>query len=81
MNRRHFGVAATALLLLLTLSTWGVYEAELGAAGLAALALLKVLVIGAVFLELDRSWPIWGLGLLVLTSGVLGGAVLLMGAG
>ena len=81
MSRRTVAVGATALLLLLTLSTWGVYEADAGAAGLAALALLKVLVIGAVFLELDRSWPAWAVAVVLLTGGVLGGAVLLMGAG
>lgn len=75
MSRGLVAPLALLLLLGLTLATW---RAE-GAGLLAAVAALKIAVIGAVFLELDRSWPGWG----ALTGGVIGavlaGAVLAMG--
>jgi len=43
----------------LTLMTWRVSGHESSAYVLAGLACVKVLVIGAIFLELDRSHPRW----------------------
>lgn len=71
MSRGTVAHLALGLLLLLTLATW---RAE-GAVVLAVVAALKIAVIGAVFLELDRAWPGWALLSGVVVAAVLGGAV------
>ena len=80
MTRSLVGAAATALLLGLSILSFQLAEGEGNGAALAGLALVKVAVIGAVFLELDRAWPPWSIGLLVLCAGILGGSVALMAA-
>lgn len=79
MSRAVVAWIATGLLLALTLATWWVSESQLGAPALAALALLKVGVVGAVFLELDRAWPLWGVLAAFGTGVVAVGAALLVG--
>ena len=71
MSRGTVAHLALGLLLLLTLATWC---AE-GAVVLAAVAALKIAVIGAVFLDLDRAWPGWALISGLVVAAVLGGAV------
>lgn len=79
MNRALLAFVATAALVLLTLATGVLVEHQASAWALAGNACLKVALIGWVFLELDRAWPLWA-GLVALgTAGVAFGAVLLMG--
>ena len=81
MNRRSLLAAvATGVLLLLTLGTAALIEHDAPAWVLAGNACLKVAVIGWVFLELDRAWPLWGLLVAGGTLAVAAGAVVLMGA-
>jgi hypothetical protein len=80
MTRSIRGALAAALLVLLTLATAALFEADAPAWALAANAAAKVLVVGWVFLELDRAWPVWGLLAALVTAATLGGVVLAMGA-
>jgi len=80
MKRSHLATVATLLLVLLTLVSWQLIEREASASALAVNAALKLAVIGGVFLELDRSRRIWAALAALIGIGILGGAVLLMGA-
>jgi hypothetical protein len=74
VTRTH---AARATILALLLLTWGTGEAD-DAGVLAVLSYLKMVLIGLVFLELDRA-PRWaGLLAAVLAVAVLAGSLLAM---
>jgi len=79
VTRRHLATGAALLLVLLTLVSWQLSERDAGSTALAVAAALKLAVIGGVFLELDRSRPLWAVLAGLLGFGILGGAVLLMG--
>lgn len=80
MTRPLLGWFTTLLLIALTLGTGWLVEHQASAWALAGNATVKVAVIGWVFLELDRAWPVWAaLGLLG-TVGVAFGAAAMMGA-
>jgi len=68
MSRTTIATVAFASLVLLTLLTWQVAESPWM---LASVAFLKVLVIGAVFLELRFSRPVWGAAFLAAMALVL----------
>ncbi len=70
---------ALSALFALTGAFWLVGEQHGSAALFAGIAGLKAAIIGAVFLELDCSHPMWAGIAALLVFGVLGGAVLLMG--
>lgn len=72
-------VIALVALLALTGAFWFVGEAHGSAALFAGIAGLKAAIIGAVFLEMNRSHPMWAGIAALLVFGVLGGAVFLMG--
>ncbi len=76
MSRNTAAWIAFAVLSALTLVTWQLGETGASAWLLAGVAWVKVLVIGAVFLELTRSRPVFGL---LFGSGVL--VVLVASAG
>ena len=80
MSRSTLAFLALAMLLGLTLATWGLADRQAANWTLALVAVLKVGVIGAVFLELDRAWLGWALLLVLLSLGIAGGAAVLMGA-
>lgn len=71
MTRRHVSWLACALLLVLTFVTWHLTERNPSAWTVAGLALLKISVIGAVFLELDRSRRRWALAFVLYFTIVL----------
>ncbi|MDP2304697.1 MAG: hypothetical protein Q8P18_01550 [Pseudomonadota bacterium] len=82
MNRTLLSVLALVVLLGLTGGMWALADGQgstSAAGGLAAVAALKIVVIGAVFLELDHAWPGWAVLGAAIVGVVLGGAVLLMG--
>jgi len=58
MTAERRATLAFVTLLLLTLASWQLAESAWLVAGLA---LVKVLVVGLVFLELGRSHPLWAL--------------------
>lgn len=72
-------VLATALLLGLTAGTALLTGGHASPWLLALNATLKAAVIGWVFLELNRAWPGWALGLALGFGAVAFGAVALMG--
>jgi len=78
MSRSAAAWLALAVLLGLTLVTWLLVQEALPAWALALVALIKIAVIGLVFLELGRSWWVWGALYAVLVTVVLGGAALLL---
>lgn len=78
MKRSTLAFGALVALLLLTGVTWAVSDGS--AATIAAVAAVKIAVIGVVFLELDRSWPGWAAISALVVAGVLGGALMLMPA-
>ncbi len=69
---------ALALLLALTAASFLVAEGQAGPWPIAGLAITKAAIIGAVFLEMDRSWPGWAVGALVLVTCIAGGAAALV---
>lgn len=79
MKRANAATLACAALVGLTLLTWQLAEQDASAGALAAVALVKVGVVGGVFLELDRARPIWGALFLASLGSVLGGAAWLIG--
>ena len=78
-TRAVVSMAATAGLLFLTLVTGYLVEQAASSWAIAGVACLKVAIIGVVFLELDRSQPLWGMLLGLGAAGVAFGSVLLMG--
>lgn len=70
---------ALIALFVLTGAFWLVGEQHGSPALFAGIAALKAAIIGAVFLELDRSHPMWAGIAALLVIGVLAGAVVLMG--
>ncbi len=80
MNRTRLSVLALLVLLGLTGAMWVLADDQSSAAALATVAAFKIVVIGAVFLELDHAWPGWAVASAGVVGVVLGGAVLLMGA-
>lgn len=79
MNRTLVSVLALVVLLGLTGAMWALADGRISTTGLATMAALKIIVVGAVFLELDRAWPGWAVVSALVVGIVLGGAVLLMG--
>ena len=69
---------ACAVLLGLTMASWSAAGHRASPWTLAALALLKVSIIGAVFLELDRSRRLWALIFLSYFAAVLASAAWLI---
>lgn len=78
MSRSVASFLALVMLVGLTGATWLLAEGTTGPWPLAAVAIFKVAVIGAVFLELDRAWPGWAVLGSLLVAAVAGGAALLM---
>ena len=78
MSRSLASFLALVVLVGLTGATWLLAEGTAGPWPLAAVAVFKVAVIGAVFLELDRAWPGWVVLAGVLVVAVAGGVALLM---
>lgn len=78
MSRSTLSLVAFLALVLLTLATWQVSEGALGPGAVALVGTAKIAVIGWVFLELDRSWPVWAVLSAGLTVAVLGGGALLL---
>ncbi len=78
MSRSTLSLVAFLALVLLTLATWQAAEGALGPGAVALVATAKVALIGGVFLELDRAWPVWALLSAGLTVAVLGGSALLL---
>jgi hypothetical protein len=79
MTRTTLATAAAAALLALTAATWFLAESAAPPWLLAAVALVKLAVIGWVFLELDKVAFVWPLIYMVTCASMLGGVVLLMG--
>ncbi|MCK6504882.1 hypothetical protein L6R53_16035 [Myxococcota bacterium] len=77
--RVPLAAVATAALVLLTLATGYLFEHHASPWALAGNACLKVALIGWVFLELDRAWPVWAALVGMGTVGVAFGAAGLMG--
>lgn len=71
MTRSHVAILALAALLTLTFVLGRLVDTAGSAAAVGAVAALKVAIIGAVFLELDRSRPLWA----VLAAGWIGGVL------
>ncbi len=72
-------LVATLVLLALTGVTAALFERGASGAMILAVSVVKIIVVGAVFLELDRlrrSWRLGAVGLVVLLAG---GLQLLMG--
>ncbi len=59
MNPRLTSFIALVALVGLTLATWQLADGGASPWVLGTVAMAKVIVIGAVFLELPRSWPGW----------------------
>lgn len=78
MTRSIASWFACASLIGLTMLTWRVASDADSAAALGGLALLKISIIGAVFLELDRSRPAWALLFVGYFAAILAGAVWLI---
>ncbi|MCB9795894.1 MAG: hypothetical protein H6741_24630 [Alphaproteobacteria bacterium] len=81
MNRSALSLAAILALVGLTLTSGWAAETQVGPLGVGALGALKIAIIGAVFLELDRAWVVWAALAASLTLAVTLGSGLLMGAG
>ncbi len=77
MTRVRLALLALAALILLTGLTAWLVESMASPLLLAAIAVLKCLVVGIAFLELDKAWPIWGLLAALLVLAIAGGAALL----
>lgn len=77
--RATLAAIATVALILLTLATGYLFEHDASPWALAGNACLKVALIGWVFLELDRAWPLWAALVATGTAGVAFGAAGLMG--
>lgn len=80
MTRPLASRAAVVVLIGLTLLTWWLADTGASPWTLAVLALVKVTIIGAVFLELARAWPVWTAIFMAGVAGVLGGAAWLLTA-
>lgn len=80
MTRSVAAWLALVVLVGLTVATWVLAEGAASAGALAAVAAIKIAVVGLVFLELGRSWPVWGLLFGLGVVGVLGGAAFWIGA-
>lgn len=78
MTRSRASWLTCAVLIGLTLLTWLLADDGAAAWLLALVALVKVALIGVVFLELARSWPGWAALSLLVVCTVLGGSVLLI---
>lgn len=78
MTRRTASVVALGGLLGLTFATWRLSEATAGPVAIAAVSLGKALVVLFVFLELDRSWWVWGALAGLTVAAVLGGGAALL---
>lgn len=78
MSRRTLSILALVVLAGLTLLT-GALASEGPPLALAAVATVKVAVIGLVWLELGRSWPGWAVLAIGLAATVVFGAALLVG--
>jgi hypothetical protein len=79
MSRAAQARIAVAALVGLTAASWWLTEDGASAWVLAGLSLLKVAVVGAVFLELLRSWPGWAAISMVLVALVLGLSAVFVG--
>ena len=75
MSRSWLARGALVALLVLTLASWWLADQGESAGLVLGAAMLKVVVVGAVFLELTRSYPVWGL-LYALGSGLVLGLTL-----
>ncbi len=78
MSRSAWSLVALCVLLALSGASLVSSTAEDSGLVVAALALAKAALIGAVFLELDHAWPGWALGFLALVMAILGGSLLLL---
>lgn len=78
MTHTRFAVLAYLALMALTLTFNGVAEAALGAWALAGISVVKVMIVGIVFLELGRAWWVWGVIAAVVITAILGGAAALL---
>ncbi|MCB9743901.1 MAG: hypothetical protein H6740_14980 [Alphaproteobacteria bacterium] len=81
MRRSALSFTAILALIGLTITTGWASGAELGPLGVGALGALKIAIIGWVFLELDRAWPLWAALAAALSLVVIFGSALLMGTG
>ncbi len=79
MNRRAAAIVALVILLALTGAIWMFSSAESNPIPTAAGAFAKALVIGFVFLELDRSKRRWALLYTALIGLVCAAAALIIG--
>lgn len=79
MNRTLLSVLALAALVGLTVALWILADGSASTGVVAAVAALKIVIIGAVYLELDRAWPGWAVASAAVVGIVLGGTVWLMG--
>ncbi len=70
-------VALVGLLLLTGLTAW-LAETAASPWMLAGAAMAKIAVIGLVFLELDRSRPVWAVAFLGMTAAIACGAAALL---
>ena len=78
MNHTRRAVLAYLLLMGLTFVFNGVAEASLGAWALAGISVVKVMIVGIVFLELGRAWWVWAVIAAVVITAILGGAAALL---
>ncbi len=79
MSRSLLGAIALCVLLALTGATFFLSEHNASNYVIGGLALAKAVVICGVFLEMDRSWPGWTLGVLAMLLALVGGAAALIG--
>ena len=79
MTRNITSFAAFFALVGLTLVTWWLADSGASAWLLAGVAAVKIAIIGAVFLELVRAWPVWSLISAAVVAAVLVGAAGLVG--
>lgn len=78
MTHTRRAVLAYLALMALTFMFNGVAEAALGAWALAGISVVKVMIVGIVFLELGRAWWVWGVIAAVVITAILGGSAALL---
>ncbi len=79
MSRAQLSTLAMLFLVGLTIVTWQLSEADASPWTLAAVATVKIAIVGAVFLELLKAWPVWLLLSTTTVLAVLGGSAWLIG--
>lgn len=74
MSRATLSTIAMLFLVGLTIVTWWLADTGASVWMLAGVATVKIAIVGAVFLELLRAWPVWLLLCTATVLAILGGA-------